>query len=367
MLKQAKGIGQPVAEHDDDSVPATPADTGNIAQVPASHESSRSLGTSASAGASIAFIAAESQEDISDLPLADPRPETSDNSEGASSAMSKQGRSVQIQASGTAGDRLEAEASASTDHRSSRSLSPARPSTPQPSPSSRRQEQHAAPTLPESRLGPAQAAQAHQAPPEAALEQEGSWEKVRRSRRRQPPQQASGNGVGPRKAPMPGKALPEQAAAAEPPQAHRLPVPWGTQNGLPVPKLQQAAMQPSSACPDAGEDDDECVVCLDNAREVLFLTCGHMVRLLLACCPHPAHRLSHGCAPGHGWISGMYGMKLVMHDVERRSTGSCLSSQASVQRELQFHICAWERLVSTFLEKGSLSATATDHLRLPYR
>ena len=281
MLTQAKGIGQPVAEHDDNSAPATPADTGNIAPVPASHESSRSLGTSASAGASTAFIAAESQEDISDLPLADPCPETSDNSEGASSAMSKQGRSVQIQASGTADDRLEAEASASTDHRSSRSLSPARPSTPQPSPSSRRQEQHAAPTLPESRLGPAQA------PPDAALEQEGSWEEVRRSRRRQPSQQASCNGMRPRKAPMPGKALSEQAAAAEPPQAHRLSVPWGTQNGLAVPKPQQAAMQASSACPEACADDDECAVCLDNAREVLFLTCAHMVRLLLACCPLP--------------------------------------------------------------------------------
>ena len=27
------------------------------------------------------------------------------------------------------------------------------------------------------------------------------------------------------------------------------------------------------------DDEDSCVVCLDNVREVLFLTCSHMVRL----------------------------------------------------------------------------------------
>ena len=198
---------------------------------------------------------------------------------------------------GTAVDRLKVEASASTDHRSSRSVSPERPSTPQPAPGSRRQEQHAAPALPESGLGAAQAAQAHWAPPNAALEQEGSWEQVRHSRRRPLPQQASGNGMAPRKAPMPGNALPELAAAAKPQQAHCLQAPVGAQNGLPVPKPQQAAMQPSSTCPEGCADDDDCVVCLDNLRAVLFLTCGHMVRILLACCPHPAQGLSQWKCP----------------------------------------------------------------------
>ena len=27
------------------------------------------------------------------------------------------------------------------------------------------------------------------------------------------------------------------------------------------------------------DDEDSCVVCLDNVREVLFLTCSHMVSL----------------------------------------------------------------------------------------
>lgn len=36
-----------------------------------------------------------------------------------------------------------------------------------------------------------------------------------------------------------------------------------------------AGLSLDSCLPDA--DKDSCVVCLDNVREVLFLTCGHMV------------------------------------------------------------------------------------------
>ena len=107
---------------------------------------------------------------------------------------------------------------------------------------------------------------------------------------------------------MQGKALPDQAAAAWPRAAsqqalrirlpleevaarNELPMPEsvaGTQvhvtpgdaaqSGLPMSSRQQAAAQHSFAGPHVDEDD--CVVCLDNARTVLFLTCGHMVRLL---------------------------------------------------------------------------------------
>ena len=55
------------------------------------------------------------------------------------------------------------------------------------------------------------------------------------------------------------------------------------QSGLPMSSRQQAATQHSSAPPHGDEDD--CVVCLDNARAVLFLTCGHIVRLQTARLP----------------------------------------------------------------------------------
>lgn len=66
-------------------------------------------------------------------------------------------------------------------------------------------------------------------------------------------------------------------------------------SGLPMSSRQQAAAQHSSAAPHVDEDD--CVVCLDNACAVLFLTCGHMVRLLArlllahsgASCMHYVH------------------------------------------------------------------------------
>ena len=58
--------------------------------------------------------------------------------------------------------------------------------------------------------------------------------------------------------------------------------PAAAQNRMPVPKPQRVAVQHSSILPDAFRDDDECVLCLDNAREVLFMTCGHMVSLLPA-------------------------------------------------------------------------------------
>ena len=38
-----------------------------------------------------------------------------------------------------------------------------------------------------------------------------------------------------------------------------------------------AGLSLDSCLPDA--DEDSCVVCLDEVREVLFLTCGHMVSL----------------------------------------------------------------------------------------
>ena len=183
------------------------------------------------------------------------------------------------------------------------SLNPAGASssaTPHSSPSISRQEQQTLPGLPQSGE---RAAQGAQAPSPPAQEANRPWQEVRRSRRKQPLQEASfANGAarkGLLRAPLQSKASLEQAPwqpHAAPQQSHRMYSPGdaAAQNGLPEPG--QAAIQGSSATPaqshaaqqpcarpglpEACSDEDDCVVCLDNARGVLFLPCGHMVSAL---------------------------------------------------------------------------------------
>lgn len=174
---------------------------------------------------------------------------------------------------------------------SSPSLSPAGPSTPESIPSIRIQETWATPNLPESGQWAACAAQEPQAAHGSASPavEEDSWQEVRHSKHKQTPQRASVPSNARSKinsSPKHGKASPAQAGPSRlhvaPEQAQRMQGPSSAQNWLPVPKLQPVVVQHSSILPDASRDDDECVVCLDNAREVLFMTCGHMVSLLPA-------------------------------------------------------------------------------------